>query len=91
MQNVLTPQQSLAMAYARLSRLRDDLGVPDLGDLEDLSADFNRALDDLGAAGFDLAAFKLDDGEEQVADRNGWLRARLDAVLDYMDLFAGLP
>ena len=88
--HTLTPQQALAMAYARLSALRHDLDVAEPGDLDRLCANFDRALDDLQASGFDLSAFKLD-GEEQVEDRSGWLRARLDTVLDYMDMFAGLP
>ena len=87
---VLTPQQSLAMAYTRLQGLRYDLGEADSVAFESLCAHYDRALDDLRAAGFDLSAFKLDD-QEQVEDREGWLRARLDALLDYMDLFAGLP
>ena len=91
MRTALTHQQSLAMAYARLSGLRHDVGVAEPRPLEELCADFDRALDDLGNAGFDLSAFRLDGGEEQVEDRRSWLRARLDAVLDYMDLFAGLP
>jgi len=90
MNNVLTPQQSLAMAYARLKSLREDLSDAEPSALETFCAQYDRALDDLLAAGFDLSAFKLE-GEEQVEDREGWLRARLDAVLDYMDLFAGLP
>ena len=90
MHTAYTPQQALAMAYARLSGLRDDLAVAGPDDIEPLCAGFNRALDDLHTAGFDLSAFKLD-SEEQAEDRNSWLRARLDAVLDYMDLIAGLP
>jgi hypothetical protein len=86
----LTPQQSLAMAYARLRAIRDDLEDPQPHALEALCVDFNRALDDLLAAGFDLSAFRLD-GEEEIEDRAGWLRVRLDGILDYMDLFAGLP
>lgn len=91
MYTALTPQQALAMAYARLSGLRNNLGVAEPPALQQLCTDFNRALDDLRTAGFDLSAFKLDGGDEQVTDLSGWLRARLDAVLDYMDLFAGLP
>jgi hypothetical protein len=91
MQTALTPQQILAMAYARLSGLRNNLGIAEPHELDQLCSAFNRALDDLHAAGFDLSAFKLDGGEEPVTDLSGWLRARLDAVLDYMDLFAGLP
>lgn len=78
------------MAYARLQGLRDDLGEAEPAAIESLCADYDRALDDLQAAGFDLSAFKLD-SEEQAEDRNIWLRARLDALLEYMDLFAGLP
>lgn len=78
------------MAYARFRGLRDDLAVAEPNAIELLCAGFNRALDDLQTAGFDLSAFKLG-GEEQAEDRNAWLRARLDAVLDYMDLIAGLP
>ena len=77
------------MAYARLRALRDYL---DEGahSLESLSADANRVLDDLLAAGFDLSAFRLDNSEP-VANRPAWLHDRLNAILDYMDLFAGLP
>jgi hypothetical protein len=87
---MLTPQQTLAMAYARLRGIRDDLDVEEPDALESLCTDFNRALDDLLAAGFDLSAFRLVD-EDQGEDRAGWLRARLDGILDYMDLFAGVP
>lgn len=77
------------MAYARLTGLREDL---DEGThpLESLCADANRVLDDLLVAGFDLSAFRLDISEP-VADRGAWLHDRLNAMLDYMDLFAGLP
>jgi hypothetical protein len=92
-----TPQQSIAMAYARLRGLRDSINVSEPDALDPLRADFNGALDDLHTAGFDLSAFKLDDGES-VEDHDGSmrvpaqvLRARLDAVLVYMDLLAGLP
>jgi hypothetical protein len=85
-----TPQQSLAMAYARFTGLRDDVASAEPNEIELLYANFNRALDDLHSAGFDLSAFKLE-GEGQSDDRGAWLRARLDAVLDYMDLMAGLP
>jgi hypothetical protein len=90
MHTALTPQQSLAMAYARLRGLRESVEVAGPHGLEPLCAAFNRALDDLLAAGFDLSAFKLE-SEQQVEDRAGWLRSRLDSLLDYMDLFAGLP
>jgi hypothetical protein len=78
------------MGYARLKSLHDDLADTEPSALDSLCAHYDRALDDLLAAGFDLSAFKLE-CEEQVEDREGWLRARLDALLDYMDLFAGLP
>jgi hypothetical protein len=90
MATMLTPQQTLAMAYARLRGLRDHLDVAEPDAIETLCTDFNRALDDLHTAGFDLTAFRLD-GEDKGEDRAGWLRARLDAILDYMDLFAGVP
>ena len=72
MPSALTPQQSLAIVYARLHRLRDDLDVAEPNSLEPLCGDLNRALDDLHTAGFDLSAFRLD-GEEQVGDRSGWV------------------
>jgi hypothetical protein len=78
------------MAYARLNALRENLDHADGSALGLLCTDFNRALDDLRAAGFDLSAFKLDD-EDVVEDRNVALRAQLNAVLDYFDLMAGLP
>jgi len=78
------------MAYARLRGLRADLDEGDIRALESQCADANRVLDDLHTAGFDLSAFRLDSAEP-VVDRGAWLRARLDAILDYMDLFAGLP
>jgi hypothetical protein len=90
MATAFTPQQSLAMAYARLHGLRADLADAHPSAIESICAKYDRALDDLQAAGFDLSAFKLD-SEENAEDRSSWLRARLDAVLDYMDLFAGLP
>jgi|GEM_PF-5672362 hypothetical protein len=78
------------MAYARLRGLRADLDEGDTHPLESSCADANRVLDDLHVAGFDLSAFRLD-VDEPVVDRSAWLRSRLDAILDYMDLFAGLP
>jgi hypothetical protein len=90
MPSTLTPQQSLAMGYARLQGLRGDLDDADPSGIEALCAHYHRALEDLQAAGFDLSAFRLDD-EELTEDRDARLRARLDALLDYMDLFAGLP
>jgi hypothetical protein len=90
MATTLTPQQTLAMAYARLRGLRDHLDVAEPDALETLCSDFNRALDDLYTAGFDLTAFRLVD-DDKGEDRAGWLRARLDGILDYMDLFAGVP
>jgi hypothetical protein len=78
------------MAYARLQGLRYDLADAEPSAFESLCAHYDRALDDLLVAGFDLSAFKLD-VQEHIDDREGWLRARLDALLDYMDLFAGLP
>jgi hypothetical protein len=69
MHTVPTPQQSLAMAYARFSGLRADIAFVEPNALE---------------------TFKLD-GEEQAEERSAWLRARLDAILDYLDLIAGLP
>jgi hypothetical protein len=90
MHTALTPQQSFAMAYARLCGLRNDMGDAETHALEQLCTEFDRALDDLRTSGFDLSAFQL--GEEaQVEVRNGGLHARLDALLHYMDLFAGLP
>ena len=86
----LTLRQWLAMGYARLHALRDDLGTHEVGESNLLRADFNRALDDLQAAGINLAAFKLDE-VGTVEDLSGVLRARLNAVLDYLDLMAGLP
>jgi hypothetical protein len=92
-----TPQQSLAMAYARLRAVRDDIVTTEAYALEGLCADFTHVLDDLQTAGFDLSAFKLDGGD-RVEDRDGSMRvpssvlgARLDAVLVYLDLLAGLP
>jgi hypothetical protein len=90
MHTVPTPQQSLAMAYARFSGLRADIAFVEPNALETLCTGFNRVLDDLATAGFDLSSFKLD-GEEQAEERSAWLRARLDAILDYLDLIAGLP
>ncbi len=78
------------MAYARLRGLRSGLDEGGTYALESLCADANRVLDDLQVAGFDLSAFRLD-VDEPVVDRSAWLRSRLDAILDYMDLFAGLP
>ncbi len=78
------------MAYARLRGLRSGLDEGGSYALESLCADANRVLDDLHVAGFDLSAFRLD-VDEPVVDRSAWLRSRLDAILDYMDLFAGLP
>ena len=78
------------MAYARLRGLRTGLDEGGNYALESLCADANRVLDDLHVAGFDLSAFRLD-VDEPVVDRSAWLRSRLDAILDYMDLFAGLP
>ena len=78
------------MGYARLHALRDDLGSNEVGDLNLLSAEYNRALDDLQLAGFNLAAFKLDD-RETIEDLSRELRAHLNAILDYLDLMAGLP
>jgi hypothetical protein len=78
------------MAYARLRGLRADLDERETYAPESLCADANRVLDDLHTAGFDLSAFRLDSAEP-VVDRSAWLRSRLDAILDYMDLFAGLP
>ena len=77
------------MAYARLRALRDNIDPAEPHAPESLCTNFNRALDDLRAAGFDLSAFKLDD--DGVEDRNLALRAQLNAVLDYFDLMAGLP
>lgn len=70
--------------------IREDLELAEPNALESLCTDFNRALDDLHAAGFDLSSFRLD-SEAEVGDRAGWPRAGLDGMLDYMDLFAGLP
>jgi hypothetical protein len=78
------------MAYGRLQRLRYDLHHAEVYDFESLCLDYNRALEDLRTAGFDLSAFKLD-VQEHVDDRELWLGARLNALLDYLDLFAGLP
>jgi len=85
----LPSERALASHYGVCrSTAREALGLGRIyeadGRLEDARACYGRA------AGFDLSAFKLDD-QEQVEDREGWLRARLDALLDYMDLFAGLP
>lgn len=84
------------MVYARLRLLRDDVDLAEPYALEPLCADFSRTLDDLNDVGFDLSAFKPDG--EQVEDPDGVLRipssvlrARLDAILAYMDLLAGLP
>jgi hypothetical protein len=85
------------MAYARLRALRDDIDATEPYAPELLGADFTRVLDDLHKAGFDLSAFTLDVAD-RVEDREGSLRvpssvlaARLDAVVVYMDLLAGLP
>ena len=84
------------MAYARLHALRDSADLDSPAALESRCADFNRALDDLYSVGFDLSAFKLDD-ETRTEDVHAAilapssLRARLDALLGYMDLLAGLP
>jgi signal transduction histidine kinase len=92
-----TPAQSIAMAYARLRALRDNIDTAEPYAPESLCTNFNRALDDLQSVGFDLSAFRLD-LEERVADPNGLLqfassvlRTRLDAILGYLDLLAGLP
>ena len=89
MSTVFTPQQTLAMVYARMHALRDHLADADSITAEALCIDFNRALDHLQLAGFDLSACKLEG--ENVGDQVGWLRSRLDSALDYMDLLAGLP
>ena len=83
------------MAYARLRALRDNIDPAEPYAPESLCTNFNRALDDLHSVGFDLSAFRLDE-EDRVADPKGSLqssvlRARLDAILGYMDLLAGLP
>jgi hypothetical protein len=85
------------MAYARLRALRDNIDVAEPYAPDSLCTNFNRALDDLHAVGFDLSAFRLDE-TERVPDPQGSLqfsssvlRARLDAILGYMDLLAGLP
>jgi hypothetical protein len=88
----LTGQQSLAMLYVRLHRLREDLDEAEPDSLEQLCGEFNRALDDLrGGVDLDLSAFKLDSEVEYVEDRSGRLHARIGALLDYMDLLSGLP
>lgn len=86
----LTPQQSLAMAYARLLALRDDLDLDYSNPLEPMTAALNQTLDHLHFAGFDLSAFKLDI-EAHVEGHGEGFRTRLDAVLDFMVLLAGLP
>ena len=56
--------------------------------------DFNKALDDLNAAGFDLSAFKvtgndMDDFHGQRWVRSNVLRSRVDAVLTYFTIQTG--
>ncbi len=76
----------LVKAYARLKALRDNLPTSDTYAPRVMLNDFNRALDDLGRAGFDASDFgvtdqDLDDAWGVPSIQSTVLRARLDAVL----------
>jgi hypothetical protein len=92
---VTTPEQAIVLAYARLKGLRENINMDDsLVPGHTLWQDFNKAIADLGKAGFDLSDFAIsnDDlvpnyGEMQV--RPDVLRARVDALLIYFSVETG--
>jgi hypothetical protein len=88
----LDPETRIVMAYARLKGMRDHVPTKSLtGTAPDaLVNDFNRALDDLKSAGYDLSNFRITTNEMvELAYGSGrhaetaLLQSRIDAVLIY--------
>lgn len=91
-------QTSIVKAYARLKGLRNNIPEKEHWAPQVLVRDFNRAIDDLNAAGFDLSDFALVGsdleipamfGEESRTARVSVLKARIDAVLVYFEVQTG--
>jgi hypothetical protein len=92
-----TPQQSLVFAYARLKGLRDNIPTdpkqPFVSDV--MWQDFNKAIEDVKAAGYDLSAFAIS-GNDMDEGYSGHrhllasvLRSRVDALLVYFSIETG--
>lgn len=93
--SVVTPEQAIVLAYARLKGMRDNIDMKNsLVPGETMWHDFNQAIADLGRAGFDLSAFAITEdnlvpnyGRKQV--RPDVLRSRVDALLIYFSVETG--
>jgi len=91
-------QVSIVKAYARLKGLRNNISDREYWAPRILVDDFNRALDDLNAGGFDLSDFTIASndleipamlGEGSRTARSSVLKSRIDAVLVYFEVQGG--
>jgi len=91
-------QVSIVKAYARLKGLRGNIPEKEYWAPRILVDDFNRALDDLNAGGFDLSDFKVAGKDLEIpamlgpgssTARASVLKSRIDAVLVYFEVQGG--
>jgi hypothetical protein len=94
----IDPQASIVKAYARLKGLRANILDKEYWAPRILVDDFNRAIDDMKDASFDLSDFAIAArdlevpamlGESSRTARSSVLKARIDAVLVYFEVQGG--